>query len=178
MHKQIEKLTKDIEKKTGKKMLSLEDVASYLSLEISEVEELIKHKAIDLIVPTVNKVRVIDVAKFMLGIHKEFTETKVSNVAPIANTALQSIQSLAEDLNEEDFNMAVSKYGEGSVYWNDTRKKYQCAFYLTMQDGTKTRKIVTGNSEVDVISKMQAVKLLENSYNPQMLVSNFCKQYY
>lgn len=172
MHKQIEKLTKDIEKKTGKKMLSLEDVASYLSLEISEVEELIKHKAIDLIVPTVNKVRVIDVAKFMLGIHKEFTETKVSNIAPIANTALQSIQSLAEDLNEEDFNMAVSKYGEGSVYWNETRKKYQCAFYLTMQDGTKTRKIVTGTSEVDVISKMQAVKLLENSYNPQMLVLN------
>ncbi len=74
------------------------------------------------------------------------------------DSALKFIRIFSDDVTDEEAEALDSNYGEGSVYWNEKRGCYQAAFYITMPDGSKKRKIVSGRSEIEVISKMQMVK--------------------
>jgi integrase len=157
--------SKKIEKETGKKILSVKEVANYLRVKEDDVRELISLEELKCI--DSKFLRSIDVAKFEIG-EVDSNVTKTENTT-LANSyldnslfqALPYIQNLAQDAGEDEFLMAVKEYGEGSVYWNYSRQCYQMAFYLEV-NGERKRKIVSGKDESEVTGKAAVAKAIAN----------------
>lgn len=150
---------KKIEEATGKKMLTVEDTAKYLSMSSEEVSELVKRKEI-LSVEIIGKVYImpINLANWLVcGIKKRFT----SSLDFTLTSALHSTHF--KDVSEEEFEMARREKGLGSVYYNEKRKCWQAAFYMIV-DGEKKRKIISAKSEYDAIMQMGQLKSGKMAY--------------
>ncbi|WP_312694942.1 tyrosine-type recombinase/integrase [Caproiciproducens sp.] len=164
----IEKRIQEIEKETGKKILGVAETAKYLGTSEEDVKELISTKELKCIGSKIAIIRSYDIATLLCGDMEVSTATKNTGETPANShldnsltSALSYLQSLAQDVNEEDFMMAVKEYGEGSVYWNKAKQCYQMAFYLEI-NGEKKRKIVSGKSENEVAEKAAVAKAIAN----------------
>lgn len=133
-----------------KMMLTLNEVADQLGISTDDVRDLISCGDLSAVGSEKSYIRKCDLDKF-LGID---------------NTPVSAPYTIAEDISEEEFNLAITNYGEGSVYWNNKRNCYQAAFYIVLPDGTKKRKIVSGTTEVEAIGKMQLAKSAVSSSMP------------
>ena len=127
------------------KLLNLANVAEMLGVSLEDVKDLIDCGDLTAVGSNKNWVKSADLDKF-IG----------NDTASSANTDVSTF--LASIDKKEDI-VPITKYGEGSVYWNATRKCYQAAFYLTMSDGRKKRRVVSGRTEIEVIGKMQMEKM-------------------
>ncbi len=142
--------------KTPKIFLNLEEAAKMMELSVDEVKDFIANGDLRAYGTKQEKLKTCEVTNLIGEIPaKSSMETENAIM-------LQYIHILTDDVTNRVIKMAIAKHGEGSVYWNEKRGCYQAAFYITMPDGTKKRKIVSGHSEVEAISKMHGVKSAAN----------------
>lgn len=151
----------EVKSKTGKILLSYYEASKYLGISVIEFDKMVNNGIIKPVSENLMLVRALDIAKFELGVQNTFTEKEENVLDKTADTALQFLQNLTDNVNEEEIDMAINKYGEGSVYWNEKRKCYQMAFYMEV-NGVKQRKIVSGSTEQEVITKRGGAIALAN----------------
>ena len=153
-----------LEKILERRVLDLEQIAEYFKKPADTIKDWVDKGKMSCMDRENYTFSVSDISKFELGIHNTVTKNSATVHETLTVGALEYAHNnnLIEDITEEEFNMAVQKYGEGSIYYNERRKCYQMAFYMEV-GGEKKRKIVSGTSENDVISKRA---LIVNSMGP------------
>lgn len=165
--------SKEIEKETGRKLLSIEQTADYLGISENEVKELISEN--ELKCTNSKFFKSIDIAKFELG-EVDSDVTKTENASPANNTLVNSLtqdynsSTLISDATEEEFEM-VKVYGNGSCYFNEKRQCWQIAFYLE-QDGKKKRKIISGANKSDIQYEFERIKRGDTELIPTIKANN------
>ncbi len=141
---------------TAAKLLNLSEAAIELDLPVEDVEDLIDDGELPAYGTKKNIIKLCDLNNHNKEIPVNFSINEDKALA------LQYVSALTDDITEEEEKALDSNYGEGSVYKNEKRGCYQAAFYITMPDGKRKRKIVSGQSELEAISKMQMAKKAAN----------------
>ncbi len=137
---------------TPAKLLNLDKASIELDLPVEDVEDLIEKGDLPAYGIKKNIIKLCDINN-----QDEETPAK-SSMDANDEPALEFIRIFSDDVTDGEAEALDSNYGEGSVYKNEKRGCWQAAFYIQMPDGSKKRKIVSGRSEIEVISKMQMVK--------------------
>lgn len=139
-----------IEEATGKRLLNLEDTATYLHCGIEEARALVTCGRLSSIVPNGEVFRPLDIAAFELGIFNRGLDSTLAS-------ALPSHPLKFEDIDVEEFEMVKKSHGLGSVYWNESRNCWQAAFYV-VENGEKKRKIISSQSYDEAYMRMAQLR--------------------
>lgn len=135
--------------------VDLSDSCAILGLSETEIFQLVKENQLTTISPIVPKFQVATLVGFMYNIPQFAFEFQGSN----AISALPCHGQYSDNLIERDWVfMAKLRYGEGSLYTSKNRTKFHVAFYYMNLENEKARKVLTADSEEEVLEKMRVFK--------------------
>ncbi len=160
--------------KYGRSVLTLHEAAGELCLDDKAVLKLIKSGKLSAIPFGSTDARIsIDALANLFG-QTSGTEVQQQRKKPdrLEANASQSYHvtyrdGMYSDYTEEDeheMKQSVNKksYGNGSVFWSESRKEWRAQFTIT-KDGAKKRKLLTGfQSEADAYKSLLLAQSLEN----------------
>lgn len=149
---------------TGKQLLTLEEAAKYVGIDTNDFAEIINSGDKPIRLLGKGYIRIADLAGFLYG------DVGVNEVEKIVEKPLDSgfpqryPPSKIEDLSEEGYiEMERRGKGEGSIFYNESRKVWQAAVSLGYdENGKRRRKIVSGESKEEV---EEALQLLLAAYS-------------
>lgn len=136
-------------------IINLEQASEILGLTVEDIKQLLQENLISTISPNISKIRVSDLVAFKYGITGILPIFQGSN----ASSALQSDnQDTENEIGKGWVFMAKLDHGDGSLYTSKGGTKFHVAFYYVNHENLKLRKVLTANSEEEVLSKMNLFK--------------------
>jgi integrase len=161
----IQDETEKIRLATGKQLLTIEEAAKYVGIVTNDMEEIISGGDCPIKLIGKKYIRIADLARFLYG---EITENKEENIVetPVDLGLPQRYPpTKIDDLSEEVYEELVRRgKGQGSIFYNESRKVWQAAISLGYdENGKRRRKIISGKSEKEV---EEALQLLLSAYIP------------
>jgi|GEM_PF-1264456 len=150
---------------TGKQLLTLEEAANYAGIGTGDFAEIISSGDNPIKLLGKGYIRIADLTSFLYG------GLGMNEVEKIVEKPLDSgfpqryPPSKIEDLSEEGYmEMERRGKGEGSIFYNESRKVWQAAVSLGYDEkGKRRRKIISGKSEEEV---GEALRLILAAYTP------------